>query len=434
MRMYDLIRKKRDGDILTTEEINFFVREYTRGSIPDSQAAALLMAIYFRGLDARETTDLTLAIASSGHQLRSPAEGGWVDKHSTGGVGDKTTLVVVPLVAAAGVPVLKMAGRSLGHTGGTIDKLESIPGLNTRLSPERALSQVREVGAAIVGHTPELAPADAKLYHLRDVTATVDSLPLIAASIMGKKLATGARALVLDVKTGRGALMTSPEDALALARIMVEIGTRAGLATAALVTDMDQPLGRAVGNALEVREAIATLHNAGPPDLTELALQLGGHLLFLVGAVPDAMAGYDRLARLLRDGAGLAKFRQMIAAQGGDPRVIEEPDRLPRATTSHTVHAERSGFLAGLDARKVGEAALLLGAGRTVPGAPVDPGAGIVLHKKVGDPLRTGEALATLYAATDTAAAAAAARLNEAITVTPEPPSTRPLIHAVLPA
>jgi pyrimidine-nucleoside phosphorylase len=430
--MYDLIMKKRDGGPLSTGEIEFFVREYTRGRIPDAQAAALLMAVYFRGLDPRETADLTLAIASSGQRPAPPGAGPWADKHSTGGVGDKTTLVVVPLVAAAGVPVLKMAGRSLGHTGGTIDKLESIPGFDTGLSLETALRQVREVGAALVGHTPELAPADAKLYSLRDLTATVDSLPLIAASIMGKKLATGARALVLDVKTGRGALMTSPEEAVALARLMVDIGTRAGVATAALVTDMDQPLGRAVGNALEVREAITTLHGAGPPDLTELALRLGGHLLFLAGAVPDPEAGYQNLSHLLREGAGLAKLRQIVAAQGGDLRVVDEPDRLPQGAVSQTVCARESGWLAVLDARKAGEAALLLGAGRTVPGVPVDPGAGIVIHKKVGDPVRAGEALATLYAATQAAAAAGAARLEEGVAIAPVPPPSRPLIHTVV--
>ncbi|MDQ0286603.1 pyrimidine-nucleoside phosphorylase/thymidine phosphorylase [Desulfofundulus luciae] len=433
MRMYDIILKKRQGFELTTEEINFFVRGYTAGEIPDYQAAALLMAVFFQGLNYRETADLTLAMASSGDRVDlSGISGCKVDKHSTGGVGDKTTLVLAPLVAAAGVPVAKMSGRGLGHTGGTVDKLESIPGFKVNLAPDDFIRQVREVGVAVVAQTANLVPADKKLYALRDVTATVDSIPLIASSVMSKKIAAGADAIVLDVKAGSGAFMRSVDEASTLARTMVAIGRQAGKRTVAVISDMDQPLGFAVGNALEVREAIATLSGQGPSDLRELCLVLGGHMLVLAGAATDVEEGMNRLAGLLEGGRALDKFREMVKAQGGDPRVADEPDLLPEASYKEQVKAQEDGYVATIHAEKIGRAAMLLGAGRKAKEDTIDPAVGVVLHKKVGNRVKAGDVLATLHVNNPENLATARQLVAGAFIFSPSAPGVRKLIHGVV--
>lgn len=422
----DLILKKRDGARLSREELDFLVRGYVRGEVPDYQMAAFLMAVYFRGMEPGEVADLTMAMVESGDRMDlSGIPGIKVDKHSTGGVGDKTTLVLAPLVAAAGVPVAKMSGRGLGHTGGTLDKLESIPGLTVDIPPERFLEQVRRIGVAVVGQTRRLVPADGKIYALRDVTGTVDSLPLIASSVMSKKIAAGADAIVLDVKTGSGAFMKDFESALALARTMVDIGERVGRRTRALITNMDQPLGYAVGNALELREAVATLAGGGPADLRELCLVLGSHMLVLGGAARDLGEARSRLEQLLASGTALAKFQAMVEAQGGDPRAllpltVQEPGSdpqagvpprlwaasapaapagglLPAARHVHLLSARAEGYVARVDALLVGRAAMLLGAGRARKEDRIDPAVGIVLRRKVGDRVRLGEPLAEVH-------------------------------------
>ncbi len=402
MRATDIIEKKRDGGDLTTEEIRWFVQGYTAGDIPDYQAAAWLMAIFIRGMSRRETLDLTISMAESGEQLDlSPVIDYAVDKHSTGGVGDKVTLIVLPLVAAAGVPVAKMSGRGLGFSGGTLDKLESIPGYRVQLSDHEIVQQVREHGIVLCGQTKSLAPADGKIYALRDVTGTVPSLPLIASSIMSKKLASGANAIVLDVKVGQGAFMKHVEQARELAQIMVDIGVGAGREMVALLSDMNQPLGSAVGNALEVREAIETLRGGGPADLREHCIVIGAHMLRLgrreAGkyALSEAMA---EIASLIDGGQGLAKFRELVQAQGGDTRVIDNPDMLPQARTIEDVPAESSGYLAQLNALIVAQATLELGAGRTQKTDPIDPGVGVVVHRKIGDPVRAGDVMFTIHA------------------------------------
>ncbi len=397
MRMVDIIQKKRDGLALEGEEIRFFVEGYTKGEIPDYQAAALCMAIRLCGMDARETTDLTLAIRDSGEVLK--LKGSWglrVDKHSTGGVGDKTSLVIAPIVATLGVKVAKMSGRGLGHTGGTVDKLEAIPGLRTDLSRSEFEAVVDRVGLAIVGQSAALAPADKLLYALRDVTATVDSIPLIASSIMGKKLAADDDCILLDVKTGSGAFMKSLEESRALAELMVEIGRRAGKRMRALITDMDRPLGRAIGNALEVREAVETLRGEGPRDLTALCVELSAHLLELAGkgSLDDARAA---VREVMSSGRALDTFARMAEAQGGDPRALYDPDRLPRASVIETVIAPRSGYLVQIDAEAFGKASLMLGAGRNTKEDVIDPAAGVVLAATVGDYVEKGAPLATLY-------------------------------------
>lgn len=398
MRMYDIILKKRNGMELNREEINFFVRGYAAGDIPDYQAAALVMAVFFRGLTAAETAELTLAMVNSGEQVDLTAIPGIkVDKHSTGGVGDKTTLILAPLVAAAGVPVAKMSGRGLGHTGGTIDKLESIPGFKVDLSPADFIKQVTGVKAAVVAQTGNLVPADKKLYALRDVTATVDSIPLIASSVMSKKLASGADAILLDVKTGSGAFMRRVEDAFELARTMVSIGTRVGRSTVALVTDMDQPLGRAVGNAIEVKEAIETLQGKGPADLTELCLTLGGHMLALAGTTASPSEGKDLLAQLLNNGQALEKFKAMVKAQGGNPDAADNPSILPQSQHEGAVPALASGVVQAINAESIGRAAMLVGAGREKKDSAIDLSVGIVIHKKIGDKVSAGESLATIF-------------------------------------
>ena len=399
MRIVDLIVKKRDGGSMTVGEIESFVGEFTAGNVPDYQAAAWAMAVYFQGMTDRETTDLTLAMARSGDvlDLRGVVPFA-VDKHSTGGVGDKTTLVVEPLVAACGVPVGKMSGRGLGYSGGTIDKLESIPGTRASLTTEEFLSQLRDVGVALSGQSVDLAPADGKLYALRDVTGTVPSIPLIASSVMSKKIAAGAQGIVLDVKVGLGAFVKTLPEATRLARLMVSIGKRAGRKTVALIADMNQPLGWAVGNALEVREALATLKGGGPADFREHCLTVGAHMLLLAKVDGRLQAARTRLEAALAQGRGLAKFKVLVSAQGGDVAALDDPDGLPRATLVETVAAPRTGYLARMNAAEVGQASLLLGAGRLKKGDTIDPAVGVEVLHKVGDRVRKGEPLFVVHA------------------------------------
>ncbi|MEK7863443.1 MAG: thymidine phosphorylase, partial [Chloroflexota bacterium] len=364
MRAVELIERKRDGGRLSSEEIGFLVHGYTRGEIPDHQVAALLMAIVWRGMDARETAALTSAMVTSGDHLDLVRFGRVVDKHSTGGVGDKTTLVVAPLVAACGLPVAKMSGRGLGFSGGTLDKLESLAGYRVDLSTSEFLAQLGRIGVVVTGQTKELAPADGLLYALRDATGTVPSIPLIASSIMSKKIAAGAHAVVLDVKVGRGAFMKDRRSAAALAHAMLAIGRAHGLAVVCELTDMEQPLGRAVGNALEVSEAIATLHGKGPRDLTELALVVAAEMLVLGRRARDRTSARRRAMAALADGSGLAKLRALVGAQGGDVRMVDDPDRLPRAPQIETLRAVRTGFVAGIAADEIGSASVRIGAGR----------------------------------------------------------------------
>ncbi len=433
VRPYDLIRKKRDGGELSREEIAFLVEGFVRGDVPDYQVSAWLMAVYFRGMTDRETADLTLTMARSGRMLDlSGIPGVKVDKHSSGGVGDKTSLALVPLVAACGVVVPKMSGRGLGHTGGTLDKLESIPGLRTEVDVDAFLQQVRRVGCAIVGQSPELVPADKRLYALRDVTATVDSVPLIASSIMSKKVAGGADAIVLDVKTGSGAFMKRVEEALVLARTMVAIGSALGRRTVAVLTDMDQPLGHGVGNALEVREALDTLRANGPGDLTELCLELGSHMLRLAGRVATQEEGREALREAMRNGAGLRKFAEMVEAQGGDPSVVDRPERLPTAPVVLDVYSPEEGYVEALDAEAVGRVSMALGAGRARKEDAIDPAVGVVVEAKKGTRVRRGDILARVHARTEEAARAAASGLLEAYRFGPTPPALRPLVHAVV--
>jgi len=399
VRMYDIILKKREGLELTREEIKFFVEGYNSGDVPDYQASALLMAVYFRGMNDRETADLTTSICDSGERANlSSIPGIKVDKHSTGGVGDKTTLVLAPLVASAGVPVAKMSGRGLGHTGGTVDKLESIPGFNAMLTPAEFIEQVRHIGAAVVAQTGVLAPADKKLYALRDVTATVDSIPLIASSIMSKKIASGADAIVLDVKVGSGAFMRDEKSAYQLARTMVDIGNNVGRRTIAFLTSMDQPLGRAVGNALEVQEAVDTLKGKGPGDLLEVTLSLGAAMLLLAGKAGDMQEGRKTLLSLLDSGRAMEKFEEMISAQGGDCRAFYEKGYLPVPKHISKLKSAFEGFVEAINAEEVGLAAMLLGAGREKKESKIDPAVGLVINKKVGDPVKKGETLTEVHA------------------------------------
>jgi len=433
MRAYELIQKKRDGGELTAGEISAILAGYVAGEIPDYQMSAFLMAVYFRGMSPRETADFTLAMVRSGETLDLGAiRGTKVDKHSTGGVGDKTSLVLIPLVAAAGAPVAKMSGRGLGHTGGTIDKLESIPGFRTQLDTRAFIDQVNRVGCAIVAATNELVPADRKLYALRDVTATVDSVPLIASSVMSKKIAGGSDAIVLDVKTGSGAFMKTLDGARELAQAMVGIGAQVGRRTIALITDMDQPLGRAVGNALEVAEAIETLRGDGPMDLRELCLELGAQMVTLAGVARSAGEGKDLLMKILDDGSALAKFAQLVDAQGGDRRVVDDSRRLPAAPVRIAVEAPSSGVVAAVDAQALGLAAMGLGAGRATKDDRVDPAVGVVLVRKVGDPVRDGEPLADVHAPDRARAAEAGRRIQAAYRIAARAPASRPLIHGVI--
>ena len=399
MRMVDLIVKKQNGKELTTEEIQFFVKGYTDGSIPDYQASALAMAIYFQDMTDQERADLTMAMVNSGETIDlSAIEGIKVDKHSTGGVGDTTTLVLAPLVAALGVPVAKMSGRGLGHTGGTIDKLEAIEGFHVELSKDEFIKLVNRDKVAVIGQSGNLTPADKKLYALRDVTGTVNSIPLIASSIMSKKIAAGADAIVLDVKTGAGAFMKTDEDAVNLAKAMVRIGNNVGRQTMAVISDMSQPLGFAIGNALEVQEAIDTLRGEGPEDLNELVLTLGSQMVVLAKKAETLEEARTKLQEVMKNGKALEKFKEFLSNQGGDASVVEDPSKLPQAAYKIDVPAKEAGVVSEIVADEIGVAAMLLGAGRATKEDEIDLAVGIMLRKKVGDNVEKGEPLVTLYA------------------------------------
>ncbi|MCL6452142.1 MAG: pyrimidine-nucleoside phosphorylase [Alicyclobacillus sp.] len=416
MRTVDLIHKKRLGEPLTADEITGLIAGYVAGEVPDYQMSAFAMAVCFQGMTAAETAALTQAMVASGERVDlSEIAGTKVDKHSTGGVGDTTTLVLGPLVAALGVPVAKMSGRGLGHTGGTLDKMEAIPGLRTDLTVEQLVAQVRDIGLAVAGQTADLTPADKKLYALRDVTDTVQSIPLIASSIMSKKLASGADAIVLDVKVGDGAFMKDLDDARTLARTMVEIGRRAGRKTVALLTSMEEPLGRAVGNALEVREAIQTLRGEGPEDLTELCLALGAEMAVLAGAAHSPEEARRTLLAVIENGQALAKLKAFIAAQGGDSRVVDDLSLLPKAPVVATWTAPRAGFVAALHAEEIGRVAMRLGAGRAKHDDVIDPAVGLVLLRKVGQTVQAGEAVVEVHAAREADAQRALRELDDCV-------------------
>lgn len=398
MRMVDIIEKKRDGQELTTAEINFFIEGYTKGEIPDYQASALTMAIYFQDMNDRERADLTRAMVESGDTIDlSAIDGVKVDKHSTGGVGDTTTLVLAPLVASLGVPVAKMSGRGLGHTGGTIDKLESIAGFHVELTREQFIDLVNRDKVAVIGQSGNLTPADKKLYALRDVTGTVNSIPLIASSIMSKKIAAGADAIVLDVKTGDGAFMKTQEDAEELAHAMVRIGNHVGRKTIAIISDMSQPLGFAIGNALEVKEAIETLQGKGPKDLTELVLTLGSQMVILAGKAKTSEEAKEMLLDAIHSGKALAKFKEFLANQGGDASIVDDLTKLPQAKYKIELPAKQSGYISRMVADEIGVASMILGAGRATKEDVIDLAVGLVLHKKVGDKVEEGESILTIY-------------------------------------
>lgn len=398
MRMVDIIEKKRDGQELTTAEINFFIEGYTKGEIPDYQASALAMAIYFQDMNDRERADLTRAMVESGDTIDlSAIDGVKVDKHSTGGVGDTTTLVLAPLVASLGVPVAKMSGRGLGHTGGTIDKLESIAGFHVELTREQFIDLVNRDKVAVIGQSGNLTPADKKLYALRDVTGTINSIPLIASSIMSKKIAAGADAIVLDVKTGDGAFMKTQEDAEELAHAMVRIGNHVGRKTIAIISDMSQPLGFAIGNALEVKEAIETLQGKGPKDLTELVLTLGSQMVILAGKAKTSEEAKEMLLDAIHSGKALAKFKEFLANQGGDASIVDDLTKLPQAKYKIELPAKQSGYISRMVADEIGVASMILGAGRATKEDVIDLAVGLVLHKKVGDKVEEGESILTIY-------------------------------------
>ncbi|EYB68628.1 pyrimidine-nucleoside phosphorylase [Deinococcus phoenicis] len=422
----DLIRKKRDGETHTRAELEQLVLGYTRSEVPDYQISAWLMAVYLKGMTPQETADLTLVMAESGEQLDLGDLPRTVDKHSTGGVGDKTSLILTPMLAALGLTVAKMSGRGLAHTGGTIDKLESFPGWTSELSEDRFLAQARAIGLALVGQSRDLAPADGKLYALRDVTATVDCLPLIASSIMSKKLASGAHTVVLDVKVGAGAFMRTLEDGRGLARAMVDIGTRAGRQVRAVLTDMDTPLGHLAGNSLEVQEAIHTLRGAGPGDLTELCVALAVEALAASGEDEEQAEARARVT--LQDGSALAKFHAFIAAQGGDATLVDHPERLDVAPGRAEVLAPVSGFVGRIDALSVGRAVLALGGGRERKGEAIDHGVGVELLKKPGEAVQAGEAVLRLYHRDGRGLDAARGLLEEGLSVGEKAPAPEPLI------
>ncbi len=432
MRAVDLIRRKRDGERLSGEEIAWLIQAYIQEEMPDYQMAALAMAIYFQGLDQEEVTAWTRAMLYSGEVLRFEVPGPVIDKHSTGGVGDKTSLVLAPLCAAAGIFVPMISGRGLGHTGGTLDKLESIPGFDVALSPTRLRTVVARHGMAIVGQTAEIVPADRRLYALRDVTATVDSIPLIASSVMSKKLAEGLDGLVLDVKVGSGAFMGSLERARALAREMVGLGRSMGVDTRVLLTDMDQPLGWAIGNALEVREAVDTLQGRGPADLTALVCELAAEMMHVAGVERDREAGLARAAALMSSGEAFEVFCKAVAAQGGDEATIRDLDRLPRAEKTQAFVARRGGFVRAFKCKEVGLIAMALGAGRQTTEDVIDHGVGLMLHKKRGDAVEAGEALATIHHRGDCDLGEIESRLIDAIEIGDEAPLLGPLVIEVM--
>lgn len=416
MRMYDIILKKRANLPLTDEEIRFVIDGYVKGEIPDYQVSALLMTIVFNGMNARELGTLTLAMAQSGNMVDlSNIDGITVDKHSTGGVGDKTTLIIAPLVAACGGKVAKMSGRGLGHTGGTIDKMESIPNLKVSLEQDAFINQVNKIGLAVIGQSEGLAPADKKLYALRDVTGTVDSIPLIASSVMSKKLASGAQAILLDVKVGSGAFMKNIEDARELAKAMVDIGKGNGRSIKAILTDMDRPLGHAIGNALEIREVIDTLKGHGPEDLTHECIIMAAHMLVL-SHMCDYETALSRVQEALDSGAALERLRMMIDAQDGDSRVIDDESLLAIGKFTYDVTAPQDGYITHMNTEQCGIASVMLGAGRTVKDGPIDYGAGIVMHKTTGDAVSMGERIATLYASDESLFTNAAQTYLAAIT------------------
>ena len=433
MRAVDIIARKRDGLALSAEEIAFFVQGLTSGQIPDYQVAAWAMAVLLQGMTTQETIELTMAMVRSGATLDlSSVAPIVVDKHSSGGVGDKTTLAVLPMVSAAGLPVVKMSGRGLGFSGGTLDKLEAIPGFNISLSIEQLLANARQYGIALSGQTPELAPADGKLYALRDVTATVPSLPLIASSIMSKKIAGGANAIALDVKVGRGAFIETLVEARALAQLMIRIGEGVDRRVTAVLSGMSQPLGLAVGNALEVAEAVKTLRGGGPSDFREHCLVIGAEMLLLGGLASSPEEAHARLLKTLADGSALDKFRTWVHAQGGDVRVADDLSLLPHAPVVEQVPAPRSGYVAGIDAREVGLTSVDLGAGRTRKGEPIDPAVGIVLGPKVGEWIASGDTLLTIHARDRETAAAARERLVAACTWSEKPVSPPPLVYEIM--
>lgn len=417
MRMYDIILKKRADLPLSDKEIRFVIDGYVKGEIPDYQVSALLMTIVFNGMNARELGTLTLAMAQSGNMVDlSNIDGITVDKHSTGGVGDKTTLIIAPLVAACGGKVAKMSGRGLGHTGGTIDKMESIPNLKVSLEHDAFINQVNKIGLAVIGQSEGLAPADKKLYALRDVTGTVDSIPLIASSVMSKKLASGAQAILLDVKVGSGAFMKNIEDASELAKAMVDIGKENGRSVKAILTDMDRPLGHAIGNALEIREVIDTLKGHGPEDLTHECIIMAAHMLVL-SHMCDYETALNRVQQALDSGAALERLRLMIEAQGGDSRVIDDDRVLTIGKFTYDVTSPQDGYITHMNTEQCGIASVMLGAGRTIKDGPIDYSAGIVMHKKTGDSVTVGESIATLYASDESLFTNAAQTYLEAITI-----------------
>ena len=430
MRMYDLIMKKRNGGVLTDAEIEFMIDGYVKGDVPDYQMSAMLMAIWFKGMNAHETTELTKVMAKSGDMIDlSAIQGKKVDKHSTGGVGDKTTLIAAPIVAACGGKVAKMSGRGLGHTGGTVDKLEAIPGYRTALDRREFFDIVNKHGVSVIGQSGNLAPADKKLYALRDVTATVDSIPLIASSIMSKKLAAGSDCILLDVKTGSGAFMKTLDDSIKLAQTMVSIGEGAGRRTVALITDMDTPLGHAIGNSLEVTESMDVLKGHGPKDLTEVSLQLAENMLYLVGkgTIEECRAMAEKS---IADGSAFECFASMVEAQGGDSSVLRDPEKFQKAPFKADVLADRDGYIVKMNAEECGIASVVLGAGREKKDSPIDFSAGIMMMKKYGEQVRKGEKLATLYTSKKESLAEAERMYKEAVVIGDEKPAAEPLVYA----
>ncbi len=430
MRMYDLIMKKRNGGVLTDAEIEFMIDGYVKGDVPDYQMSAMLMAIWFKGMNAHETTELTKVMAKSGDMIDlSAIQGKKVDKHSTGGVGDKTTLIAAPIVAACGGKVAKMSGRGLGHTGGTVDKLEAIPGYRTALDRREFFDIVNKHGVSVIGQSGNLAPADKKLYALRDVTATVDSIPLIASSIMSKKLAAGSDCILLDVKTGSGAFMKTLDDSIKLAQTMVSIGEGAGRRTVALITDMDTPLGHAIGNSLEVTESMDVLKGHGPKDVTEVSLQLAENMLYLVGkgTIEECRAMAEKS---IADGSAFECFASMVEAQGGDSSVLRDPEKFQKAPFKADVLADRDGYIVKMNAEECGIASVVLGAGREKKDSPIDFSAGIMMMKKYGEQVRKGEKLATLYTSKQESLAEAERMYKEAVVIGDEKPAAEPLVYA----